>query len=136
MININEYLLDKGKTKKYNVDRPKHGCDVQDIIAWLDSFGVENWYDDHSCLDPLEEGNIGYQISSGSWGNKCVSLDIPYGGGHVRQSIVVYPKIDRNYVSWGYGSIDKNISWDKAIELMEDIMENPRETKILKREEL
>lgn len=133
MINIIEYLIGNNKKTK-KVDKPTKDCNVQDIIDWLDSFGVENWYENHSFFDTLEKGSVGYQINSGSWGSKCVSLDIPIGD-RTRQSIVITPKY-KSYVSWGYGTKDQDISFEKAIDLMEKIMENPREPKILKREEL
>lgn len=130
MINIYEYLLDKGKTKKYNVDRPKKGCDAQDIIDWLDSFGVDNWYSDHSLMTTPEEGHIGYHIGSDAWQNKCASLDIPLSK-YESQSIVVYPKTDRTYISGRYGSKVRNISFEQAIDFMEEIMENPFEAKLI-----
>lgn len=133
MINIIEYLLGNNKKQK-RLKKPTKDCNVQDIIDWLNSFGVENWYENHSFFDTLEKGSVGYQINSASWGSKCVSLDIPIGV-RTRQSIVIIPKY-KSYVSWGYGTQDQYISFEKAIDLMEKIMENPREPKILKREEL
>lgn len=135
MININEYLLGKGKTKKYNVKKPEKGCEPQDIIDWLDSFGVDNWYSDHSTLEYPEKGRVGYHIMNGSWGNKLVALDIAMSE-FIRQSICVYPKFDNSYISWGFGRQDKNISFDIGLKLMEQIMENPAEAKILKKDEI
>lgn len=40
MININEYLLGKNN-KKSSVLYPEFGCDLENIVDWIESFGLE-----------------------------------------------------------------------------------------------
>lgn len=129
MIDINEYLLSKTSAKNpglkpKTMEKPKDGCDVQDIMDWLDSFGLENFYEAHKWPEKMDIGGVGYKIYKDRYGNNSVSLESrPYE--HMIQSIIAYPSINKSYISWGYTSKDIQLKFDEAIRLMEEVMKEP-----------
>ena len=129
MIDINEYLLSKASAKNPGLkpkakEKPKAGCDVQDIMDWLDSFGLENFYEAHEWPEKMDIGGVGYKIYKDRYGNNSVSLESrPYE--HMIQSIIAYPSVNKSYISWGYTTKDIQLKFDDAIRLMEEVMKEP-----------
>lgn len=129
MIDINEYLLSKASAKNPGLkpktkEKPKEGCDVQEIIDWLDSFGLENFYEAHEWPEKMDIGEVGYKIYKNTFSGKYVCLETrPYE--HVAQTIVAYPTVNKSYISWGYTRKDEKLKFDEAIRLMEEAMKEP-----------
>ena len=120
MIDINEYLLSKTLAKHPGInpkvkDTPKNGCDVQDIMDWLDSFGLENYYEDHEWSDEMEIGEVGYKMYKDKYGSSSVCLENKPRE-HMTQSILAYPYVNKSYISWGYTSKDEKLKFDVTID--------------------
>ena len=120
-----EYLLSKNKNS-VDVMRPTEGCSVDDIIKWIESYGIKKYgayapkpgevvYDViryESATDPTYKKHSFVRLISCLQDYKTQSVYIyPYG------NETKYRTVDRK---------EKFITFEEAVTLMEDILENPK----------
>jgi len=129
MININEYLLGKTKEKKIKqankIDRPTEKSDVEDIMKWLDGFGLYNWDVDHKWPDKKEEGEFGWHTDTNNWGEPSIYFSNQYAE-HAERCVRIHVK-RKAIVSYGYTSKDVGLDFDEALEFIELMIEKPTE---------
>ena len=125
MKTIIEYLLSKNK-KSLDVVRPSEGCSVDDIIKWIESSGIKQY-----GPNALKPGEVVYDViryeSSTDPAYKKHSFVrlVSCLSDHKTQSVIIYPYGNETK----YRTVDheeKFITFEEAIALMEDIMENPK----------
>ena len=119
-----EYLLSKNK-KPVDVVRPTEGCSIDDIIKWIESYGIKKYK-----VNALKPGEVAYDVIRYDYAKdprykkhsyvklvSCLSDD-------KMQSVIIYPYGDET--KYRIGPEKKFITFEEAIILMEDIMVNPK----------
>lgn len=123
MKSINEYLLSKSKSKSTsNVERPTKDSSFEDILDWIKSHEIEKY-----GLNAVEPGKVVYDKLEYKDEKKhrfsFIKLISCLTNGK-QQSVTLYPYTDDTH----YGTIERknySISFEEAIDFMEQIMEDP-----------
>lgn len=130
MININEYLLCKNSpknfAKKNTVEKPKFMCNPEDVMKWIDGFGIENWDEDHKWPEKKEAGECGWHPETTTFGNHCIWFMNQYNDFSERY-VRIFTDADRSYISHGYTTKDIDLSFDEALKFIEEIINHPTE---------
>lgn len=123
MKSINEYLLSKSKSKSKSVERPNKDSSFEDIINWIKSYEIEKY-----GLNAVELGKVVYDKLEYKNEKKnqfsFIKLISCLTNGK-QQSVTLYPYTDDTH----YSTIERknySISFEEAIDFMEQIMEDPK----------
>jgi hypothetical protein len=120
MQNITEYLSTKVKVKRM----PTPDADIDEIAEWIKLFGVE--YQDNMGYIP-KNGNIGYCMNTTGDVPEHYWIALRNCNKDQIQNIVVMPKA-QSFASFGKETLHqyhKELTIDRALELMEQVMEKP-----------
>lgn len=116
MINIYEYLL--SKNKKSTPTLPEEGCSIEDLIKWVESFKIKRM---HNGAFP-NTGEVVYYTDDATLINL---ISKPSGKTSVQQVYISYKDNESTYLMNDGIRYDDCITFDKAIEEMQKMMENP-----------
>lgn len=116
MINIYEYLL--SKNKKSTITLSEEGCSIEDLIEWVESFKIKRM---HGGAFP-NTGEVVYYTDDTTFINV---ISKPPGKTSVQQVFISYEDNKSTYLINDGIRYDDCITFDKAIEKMQKIMEDP-----------
>lgn len=124
MININEYLLSK-TNKKSSVSYPEFGCDLETIVDWIKSFGLEEQKSNSPSFTYYNE--LVYQIFY-----KLNWVEIEYRTSNCYYNINIdLTKKDNSLISW----LDKEtevrsyVDFNKAVKIVEKVLSSKDDIK-------
>ena len=116
MISICEYLL--SKNKKSSITLPEEGCSIKDLIEWVESFKIKRM---QGVTFP-NTGEVVYYTDDKTLINV---IKKPPGMTSVQQVYISYKNDESTYLMNDGIRYDDCITFDKAIEEMQKMMEDP-----------